>query len=172
MTAVRLFTTSLLVVLSVSALAAEKRTDLPTISGETGVRLYSTGTHQALAARETAGPDTFALYGGPDAGLEGKFQTSTGPPDFQGWTPVDLTDIQLAWQVSTFMADNLNGNGPGNHAYWCGQDETQQPELGDRARLREQLGPGTGLGVAAARRPPGVADRRSLDFFFNTDLED
>ena len=86
-----------------------------------------------LAARETTGPDTFVLYGGPDHPTEGKFQLADGvTPDWgdgnglpggygggpDAWTPVDLTEQPIYWNVDTFNAANLNGNGAGNRP--CG----------------------------------------------------
>jgi len=97
--------------------------------------LHSTGTARGLAARETAGPDTFVLYGGPDHPTEGKFQMSDGKtPDWGGgnglpggygggadaWTPVDLTKTDVYWQQSEFNTFNLGGHGLGNKAMWCG----------------------------------------------------
>lgn len=113
---------------------AIESTPVPVDDGP-GVFLTSSGTAQALAARETAGPDTFVLYGGPDEPTEGKFQLGDGvTPDWgggnglpggygggpQAWTPVDPTKDPVYWNVSTFNAENLNDHGPGNHAMWCG----------------------------------------------------
>jgi hypothetical protein len=135
---------------------------------DSSLQHYSTSS--ALAARETAGPDTFVLYGGPFNPDEGKFETAEGTPDFQGWVSSDLTDAPLAWQVSTFMAENLNGNGPGNRAFWCGQDELQQPEW--------ITAPGYGNNwiqdaewLSPPVADPASAETVSLEFFFNSDLE-
>ncbi len=95
--------------------------------------LISTGP----VARYKAGAatDTFYLYGGPGT-VEGKFQDANGiVPDFQGWTSVDRTETPVFWQLSTFCASNLDGDGssggagdgPGNIAYWAGQTAEQQP---------------------------------------------
>lgn len=71
--------------------------------------------------------DTFFLYGGPAAepgnvgyNGQGKFQTTTLQPDRQGWTGVDLTEVLPHWNVSTFNAQNLDGNFTPNHAMWDG----------------------------------------------------
>ncbi len=103
----------------------------PEIAGTTANVLTSTGRP---LGKNTSAADTFCLYGGPGS-LEGKFQTAVGLPDFQGWIGVDHTDLSNYWQLSTFCASNLDGDGssggagdgPGNVAYWCGQTAEQQP---------------------------------------------
>ena len=106
----------------------------PAVAGHEGF-LLSSGTANGLAGRETTGPDTFVLYGGPDHPTEGKFQLANGttadwgggnglPGGYGGgpdaWTPVDLTYEFDYWNVDIFNAGNLNGNGAGNMAMWCG----------------------------------------------------
>lgn len=59
--------------------------------------------------------DTVFLYGGPGS-LAGKFQTATLQPDPQGWSGVDLTEVQPHWHVSTFSAANLGAQ----PSYWIG----------------------------------------------------
>ena len=78
--------------------------------------LVSSGTANGLAARETAGPDTFALYGGPDELTEGKFQLANGttadwgggnglPGGYGGgpdaWTPVTTSVIYCVSPAAT-----------------------------------------------------------------------
>ena len=136
LSAVLCFTT----VLSVDAIAKpgtslEDHPQQQFLIGTPGSVLHSSGTADGLVARETAGPDTFALYGGPDHPTEGKFQLADGvtadwgsgnglPGNYGGglgaWTPVDLTHQRVYWHPDTFNAENLNTNGPGNHAMWCG----------------------------------------------------
>ena len=125
---------------SCPALATEGRASrapveapIPVVPGPDIVRTSSGTT--AFAARETAGPDTFVIYGGPDRGTEGKFQLENGvtsdwgggnglPGGYGGgpsaWTPVDLSEEPVYWHQSTFNAENLNSNGAGNHALWSG----------------------------------------------------
>ena len=109
---------------------------IPAVDGP-GV-ILSSSSSKTFAARETAGPDTFVLYGGPDHPTEGKFQLADGvTPDWgdgtglpgggygggpDAWTPVDLTDYPVYWHVDTHNAENLNSNGVGNHAMWSGID--------------------------------------------------
>ena len=118
MIAFRLFVASLCLLVTANAFAATVDQPQSQFGHDSLLRHYSTSS--SLVARETAGPDTFVLYGGPFNPDEGKFETPGGAPDLQGWVTQDLTDAPLAWQVSTFKADNLNGNGPGNLAFWCG----------------------------------------------------
>jgi len=153
-----------------------------------GVLLSSTGSAQLMAARETAGPDTFAIYGGPDHPTEGKFQMGDGSiPDWGGgnglpggdygggsdaWMPVDLTKHQAFWHVDTFNAANLNGNGSGNHAIWSGLDGN------DPISETWTTPPGYGNGwndiliyESAPLADPSVGETAALDFFFNHDSE-
>jgi hypothetical protein len=158
----------------------------PVINGP-GLVYMSHGTG-ALAARETAGPDTFVLYGGPDHPTQGKFQLANElTPDWGGgnglpggygggpdaWTPVDLTWQPLYWHVSTFNAENLNDNGPGNRALWCGV-AADDP-------LAEDWGSPPGLGnnwfdsatyESAPLADPSVGQEVDLEFYFNYDLAD
>ncbi|RKZ11229.1 hypothetical protein DRQ32_06375, partial [bacterium] len=153
-----------------------------------GVLLSSTGSAQLMAARETAGPDTFALYGGPDHPTEGKFQMGDGSiPDWGGgnglpggdygggssaWMPVDLTHMHTFWHVDTFNAANLNGNGSGNHALWSGLDGS------DSVSETWATPPGYGNGwndiliyESAPLADPAVGETAVLDLFFNHDSE-
>jgi len=67
--------------------------------------------------------DTTYLLGGPGS-WDGKFETPAGEPDWHGWTHEDLSiSLENHWHVSTYMADQIPGHGPGNHAMYCG-DET------------------------------------------------
>ena len=117
-----------------------------------------------------AAGDTFYLYGGPGTS-EGKFQDATGLiPDLQDWTTVDRTEQETYWQVSTWQAANLNDNGEGNRAYWCGRSAEQEPGWA--------AAPGYGNGwfapieyESAPLADPSVGQTVSLDFFFNQDTE-
>ncbi|RKZ14190.1 hypothetical protein DRQ53_12100 [bacterium] len=149
-----------------------------------GTILTSSGS--SLLARETAGPDTFAIYGGPDEPEEGKFQVGEDNPlpdwgDGNGlpyvggagsWTPVDLTDQAVYWHVDTFNAGNLNSNGAGNHAMWSGLDGT------DPVSSSWVNSPGYGNGwndyllyESVPIVDTSVGETVTLDFFFNHDTE-
>ena len=117
--------------------------------------LYSISNVQSLVARETAGPDTFVLYGGPDQPLEGKFEDAQGSPDFNGWTPtadmmtrITLTDFFYAIKVfemdarldykyyldgSQYILDPLNpnqvGGSLGPNSELAMPDYVQPPEI-------------------------------------------
>jgi hypothetical protein len=147
--------------------------------------LLTSSTSSAIAARETAGPDTFALYGGPDEAIEGKFNLANGvTPDWGDgtgsgytgaatqWRPVDLTDQPVYWHQSTFNAENLNGNGAGNNAIWSGV------ETGDPIAETWSNTPGYGnswndavLYEGAPLADPSAGQTVSLDFVFNHDTE-
>jgi len=43
-------------------------------------------------------------------------------PSFEGWVSKDWTLLEPKWHISTFNAESLNGHGPGNHAFWAGED--------------------------------------------------
>lgn len=112
------------------------------------------------------------LHGGPGS-LEGRFEDAQGGPDWQGWTPVDLTDVPAVayWQRSTFNAANLGANGLGNHAMWCGRTAEQEPGW--------VAAPGYGNGWDAPLQwssgplsDPSVGRIVTLDFFLNHDSED
>lgn len=149
--------------------------------------LMSSGT-AGTAARETAGPDSFVIYGGPDRIPEGRFELGDGvtpdwgsgnglPGGYGGgpgaWTPVDMTEDPVYWHQSTFNAENLNSNGAGNNALWSGI-APGDPAGEGYARL-----PGYGnswFDVALYTSSP-VADPSSgqvvdLEFFFNYDVWD
>ncbi len=67
--------------------------------------------------------DTTYILGGPGS-WNGSFETPGGQPDWHGWTHEDLSvSLENHWHVSTYMADQITGKGPGNHAMYCG-DET------------------------------------------------
>jgi hypothetical protein len=158
---------------------------IPVIAGE-NVVLTSSGTH--LAARETSGPDTFALYGGPDHPTEGKFQLANGlTPDWGGgnglpgrygggpeaWTPADLTDDPVFWHRSQFNAQALGIVQPSpNHAMWSGV------EVGDPVGETWERLPGYGnswkdalLYESEPLADPSVAQIVNLDFYFHHDVE-
>ncbi len=126
----------------------------------------------SVREKTPAGLDTFTLYGGPGS-LEGKFQTLPGPagvPDFGGWIGVDATESVLRWQLSTFNASNLNNNGPGNMAMWCGVSAAQEPGY--------VSSPGYGnnwwAGIEWTSEPlidPSQPQTVDLQFFFNYDTE-
>jgi hypothetical protein len=165
----------------------ESQARVPVIAGPR-ITLTSAGSVSALAARETTGPDTFALYGGSDHPTEGKFQlgdrvtpdwgggnglpggTHGGGPD--AWTPADLTFEPNYWQRSTFNAENLNDNGPGNHAMWCGV-AAEDPEAADW-----NAAPGYGNGwfgvllyESEPLSDPAAGQTVDLEFYFNQEAE-
>ena len=153
--------------------------------------LLSSSTHAALLHRESAGPDTFDLYGGPqrlvrdpdgvpgsgDEYVEGKFEDPSGtcprglsssPGD---WTGVDLTDQPIHGRNATFNADNLNGRGTGNRAWWFGAPDGEPDTAGWATP------PGYGndwieaILFEAPVTDPSQGQTVGLDFFFNFDTE-
>lgn len=80
--------------------------------------------------------DSFLVMGpwGSGAPFNGQFQApanATLTCQWNGWTSEDNTAAELGyWHVDTYNAENLNGNGPGNQAAWCGSMlfETCAPE--------------------------------------------
>jgi hypothetical protein len=152
-----------------------------------GTILTSSSTTSGLALRETAGLDSFVLYGGPDHPSEGKFQMADGStPDWGGgnglpggygggpnaWKPVDLTQRPTYWHVDTFNAENLNGNGAGNRAMWCGLS-AGEPETEYWAT---PPGYGNSWEDILIYESPPVSNPTAgqvvgLDFFFNYDTE-
>jgi len=161
------------------------------VQGE-GTVLSSATSSQSLLLREAAGPDTFDLYGGerrlvrdpdgvPGSGdeyVEGKFEDPLGvsprglSPNPGDWTGVDRTDQPNYWQVNTFNAENLNGNGAGNNAMWSGL------EAGIPATAGWSDAPGYGnnwndvlLYESAPLADQTVGQTVDLDFFFNYDTE-
>lgn len=118
---------------------------------------------------KSAVTDSITIYGGP-LSEEGKFENASGQPDWQGWTPVDRTDLPVFWQVSTSFAENLNDEGAGNRAMWCGRDASQEPGWASA--------PGYGndwlqrlVWRSGSLVDPGSAQVVELDFFFNHDVE-
>jgi hypothetical protein len=95
---------------------ADRRTEPVLFGGPTGSTAKAAG-------------DTVFLYGGPGS-LSGKFQTTLGYPDRQGWTGVDLTGVPPHWHIDSFNAANMAArpaywSGPStvpvtNHAIWAG----------------------------------------------------
>jgi hypothetical protein len=78
--------------------------------------------NHSLGLSKTA-VDTTYLLGGPDR-WDGSFEIPGGLADWQGWTHEDVSiPIENHWHVSTYLADQIPGHGPGNHAMYCG-DET------------------------------------------------
>jgi hypothetical protein len=108
------------------------------------------------------------VYGGP-LSLEGKFEDGSGNFDPQGWVDVRCSPDDEYWQVSTFMADNLNGHGAENHALWAGQTAGQQPDY--------TSAPGYGNDWRAAAEwtavvpDPASAVEVGLEFHYNYDTE-
>lgn len=167
-----------------SGTADRDTSELKYVMDGPGTILTSNGS--SLLARETAGPDTFAIYGGPDQPTEGKFQTGGDNPlpdwgDGNGlpyvggagsWTPVDITDQPVYFHIDTFKTDNLNNNGVGNKAMWSGLDGT------DAVSSTWVSAPGYGnnwadalLYESPAVADPSVGEVVALDFFFNHDTE-
>ena len=157
-----------------------------------GVMLHSAGSAQQLFHRESAGPDTFDLYGGPrrvvrdpdgipgngDEYVEGKFEDPSGSiprglsPSPNDWTGVDLTDVPIVWQVSTFNAATLNDNGPGNRAAWVGLDAGQ----GTAAGWHTAPGYGNKWDAALVFESSVIPDPETprtiaLEGFFHVDVE-
>jgi len=62
-----------------------------------------------------------AVVLGADGTLEGRFENAQGDPDWQGWSPVDWTQDQNRWHVSTYAAAALDPLTPDNRAWWCGE---------------------------------------------------
>ena len=79
---------------------------------------------QVPAPAASSAVDTTYLLGGPGS-WDGSFETPGGQPDWHGWTHEDAStnSPENHWHVSTYMADQIAGKGPGNHAMFCG-DET------------------------------------------------
>ena len=156
-----------------------------------GVVLESSFSGQSLR-RDSAGPDTFDIYGGPtrrlrdpdgipgngDEYVEGKFEDAGGlaprglSPNPGDWTGVDLTDQEPFWSVDTFNAANLNGNGVGNRAMWAGLPAgVEQSEGWSKA-------PGYGNDWFTVLQyeseplaDPSIGQTVQLDFVFNLDTE-
>jgi len=102
-----------------------------------------------------ADQDTVYLLGGPDR-LDGSFQTTSGIPEWHGWTGLDrsLPPIPASgyWNISDFNAAGLNGHPAGNLAMWCGTTYGDDPGYGNywQAPLlwsRESSNPGGALTV-------------------------
>jgi hypothetical protein len=152
-----------------------------------GEYIVSNSSSLAPPARETAGPDTFVLYGGPDHPTEGKFQLADRrTPDWGGgnglpggygggpdaWKPVDQTKWASYWHVDTFNAENLNSNGPGNRAMWSGL------ETGAPGAESWVTPPGYGnhwsdvlIYESEPLVDPTVGQVVNLDFYFNHETE-
>ena len=133
----------------------------PQISdGSAGSVLHSNSS--AAHWKASAGPDTFALYGGPGS-LLGKFQNAQGGMDAQGWIGVDATESMPEWQRSTFRSPT------GTTAMWSGFDASQESGW--------STAPGYGNGWNAlltyTRTPtdPSVGQTVNLSFVFHHDLE-
>ena len=153
--------------------------------------LHSASTATALSSRQSAGPDTFDVYGGPlrrlrdpdgipgsgDEYVEGKFEDEVGfvprglSPDPGDWTGVDLTDQPSRWHVDTFNAENLGG-GVGNRAMWAGLP------VGDPETVGWSAAPGYGNDWTSILQyesdvvtDPLVGRIVDLDFAFNLDTE-
>ena len=167
--------------------SAEEQTRVPAVAGPQ-VTLSSNGTASALAARETAGPDTFAIYGGADEPTEGKFQLANGvTPDWGGgnglpggygggpdaWATVDLTDQSVYWHQSQFNAQTLGTTQPSpNHAMWSGLEASSSLAEGWVAA------PGYGnnwndglIYESPSLADPSVGQTVGLDFYFHHDTE-
>jgi hypothetical protein len=122
----------------------------------------------ALTIPATATAETY-VFGGPGS-AEGRFEDAQGNYDTQGWIYIWCTPDDEFWQVSTFMAENLNGHGGGNHALWAGQTAEQQPDWVNP--------PGYGNDWRAAAEwtaqvpDPSSAVEVGVEFHYNLDGED
>jgi hypothetical protein len=84
---------------------------------------------------------------------------------------ISATRAEPIWHVSTFNAENLNDNGVGNHAMWCGlpADDSRTERWGHV--------PGYGnawneiLRYESEVAEPELPDTVVLDFFYNYDHE-
>jgi hypothetical protein len=76
---------------------------------------------QGTPLNNKAQADTAYVIGGADDTSDiGRFEMD-GQPNWVGWTSADKTMPSQHWHVSTFNAANLNDQGAGNNAWWCGQ---------------------------------------------------
>jgi hypothetical protein len=66
-----------------------------------------------------AAAETTYIMGGP-ALPSGKFQTTAGLADAQGWTGYDATDMTATWHISNYNCANLDPI-TDNLAMWCGE---------------------------------------------------
>jgi hypothetical protein len=93
----------------VSSMAAQAGTSHDARAGPDRYYVQACGQPSSKAL-----PDTFFLYGGPHS-LQGKFETSAGLPDRQGWTGVDLTQATPSWRITTYNPHEP-AKGSTNHA--------------------------------------------------------
>lgn len=134
---------------------------------EPGSFLHSASSSQHAALRETAGPDTFILYGGPGS-ADGKFGTIV-TPDRNGWDGFDLTDNPVFWHVSTFNSPT------GTQAMWTGVEPSHPDGWSDGWVNAPGYGNGWDDALLYESGPIGadvaLDQTVNLDFFFNYDME-
>lgn len=124
------------------------------------------GALLTLATPTAAG--TFYLYGGPQS-HEGRFETTDGVLDDQGWIGIQSTELEEFWQIHDFNAANLNDHGVGNHAMWAGRTAAQEPDWNDP--------PGYGdnwwakLEWSQPVTDPSQPVTVGLEFFYNYEVE-
>ena len=155
----------ILVVLAGGTLARERVSE-PAVFEPESAPFESTVDGRAPVHR-AAEPDTFVLYGGSGT-LEGKFEDAQGNPLFGDWVPRDFTEGEVHWHVSAFGAETLGGQGPGNHAMWCGVESgtgwVAAPGYGnDWFDILEYR--------SDSVVDPGVGQTVELDFSFHYDVE-
>jgi hypothetical protein len=63
--------------------------------------------------------DTCYVLGGPGGDGKGDFE-NFGAPTADGWTSIDLTELETQWHVDTYNCANLDPTTVPNHAWWCG----------------------------------------------------
>ncbi len=74
-----------------------------------------------LALPGVAQPVVVHFYGGPGS-LDGRFETTEGFPDRQGWIGVDRSAPEAVhFHIDTYHCANLDPRVPGNHAWWSGK---------------------------------------------------
>jgi hypothetical protein len=114
----------LIIALTLSTIAPSSSAG-PALPAEEALRISPDHDHILFGAvvGAPASRDTFLVMGpwGSSAPFNGQFQTPDGTPAWNGWTSIDLTQkTTSAWHVDTYNAENLNSNGAGNRAAWCG----------------------------------------------------
>jgi len=110
-------------VFAVSSFAGE----LPELSKGHGSVDYGYSADFNKSTRDTIdliGPWPLNIEDPPTAQQNGQFQDREGSIAWNDWTSLDATQPTVThWNVSTYNAANLNNNGEGNRAAWCGSLE-------------------------------------------------